>query len=245
MDVICPHCGAHQTEPKHCISTVCKCCGGYFTPKTALRVEDHHRRNRKDKQVIECFSCHGKLDVAGDALSTVCHHCGHEIDMNDYSVMGICARNIESKGHLFVGEKGRLVAEKVSVGTADIRGKVSTKHFGCDGVFELHPSATFFGHLNAETLKILPGATFHVDGSMEVQNAEIYGKVKGKMIVAGRVYLAESAQVDGDIVAAAVDAEPGAAINGFVNIRSVQTVDFKSRQADKEESDVLDNAMTA
>ncbi|MDK3157906.1 polymer-forming cytoskeletal protein [Kamptonema cortianum] len=248
IDVICPHCGAHQSEPKHCISTTCKSCGGYFTPKTAQLVgPEQKKRGKKGKRTVECFSCRGKVDVAGDALSTVCHHCGYDIDINDHSIMGICSRDIETKGHLHVGVKGRLVSARVAVGSADIRGKVSTKDFSCEGVFELHPSATFFGHLQAETLKVMPGATFHVDRSMEVRNAEIYGKVKGKMIVTGRVYLAETAQVDGDIVAAAVDAEPGAAINGYVNIRSVQKVDFQNTPISDngQGKEFMNSAMTA
>lgn len=247
IDVICPHCGAHQSEPKDCISTVCKGCGGYFKPSSALRVEPHYKRAKKnEKRSVECFACHQQLEVSDKQLSAICFHCGHNIDMNDYSVEGICARNIETKGHLYVGVKGRLVGEKVAVGSADIRGKVSTKDISCEGVFELHPSATFFGHLKAQTLKVLEGATFHVDRMMEVKNAEIYGKVKGKMIVEGRIYLAASAQIDGDIVAGAVDAEPGAAINGYVNIKSVQKVDFKKQnQQDNDENDVLDSAMRA
>ena len=248
-DVICPHCGAHQSEPKDCISTSCKSCGGYFQPKKALKVQKHHKRPHSEKnKEINCFVCDSRLQVARMALSTICFNCGHHMDLNDYSVEGICSRNIETKGHLYVGQKGRLITESVAVGTAEIRGKVSTKNFLCEGIFELHPSATFFGHLEAQMLKILEGATFNVDRSMEVKNAEIYGKVKGKMICSGRVYIANTAQIDGDITARAVDSEPGAAINGYVNIRNVTEVDFKKESSPDQNNggkDLVDSAMTA
>jgi cytoskeletal protein CcmA (bactofilin family) len=69
------------------------------------------------------------------------------------------------------------------------------------------------GNLIAKA-KILIGADGVVEGDIDGKQADILGKVSGKIKVADLLYLHGKAVVDGDIYAGKLQIEPTAAFNG-------------------------------
>lgn len=61
--------------------------------------------------------------------------------------------------------------------------------------------------------KVVLGESGVIKGILECENADIEGKFSGQMTISGTLTLRATAQVDGDVVAAKLAIEPGAAFN--------------------------------
>jgi cytoskeletal protein CcmA (bactofilin family) len=78
---------------------------------------------------------------------------------------------------------------------------------------DIRIDGTLKGNLSSKA-KILIGAEGAVEGDIDGKQADILGKVTGKVKVADLLYLHGKAVVDGDIYAGKLQIEPTAAFNG-------------------------------
>lgn len=71
------------------------------------------------------------------------------------------------------------------------------------------------------TGKVVIGSTGTIDGDIICQNANISGKIKGKITVKELLSLQASATVNGDIVTGKLSIEPGATFTGSCSMGAV------------------------
>lgn len=227
-EVVCPHCGAHQMEPVSAISTVCRSCGKNFKLEKALKPRKPNVSKGKDFRTINCFDCHTLLEVAGTAISTICHTCSRHIDLNDYTISVISGRSLETKGALYLTEKGSLTAEKITVSYAQIKGRLKVKFLKCEGIVELYPTAIVDGDIFAKELKVMADARFTIAQQVEVDAAEIMGTVRGKLICHGKVKIEKNGFFEGDLIAKAIDMAPGGTLRGPMRINNAPELEKPS-----------------
>lgn len=79
--------------------------------------------------------------------------------------------------------------------------------------------------------KVVIGQSSTIDGDIEAQNADISGKVNGKLSVTQTLLLKNSALINGDIIVNKLVVESGAEFNGKCSMLSSQRV--SSRDKDK------------
>lgn len=72
--------------------------------------------------------------------------------------------------------------------------------------------------------KVVIGASSVIDGDIEAQNADISGKVNGKLTVSETLYLKPTAYINGDIMVNKLVVESGAEFNGKCNMLSTQRI---------------------
>lgn len=72
--------------------------------------------------------------------------------------------------------------------------------------------------------KVVIGASCIIDGDIEAQNADISGKVNGKLTVSETLFLKPTAYINGDIMVNKLVVESGAEFNGKCNMLSTQRV---------------------
>jgi len=58
----------------------------------------------------------------------------------------------------------------------------------------------------------------HVVAPIKANNLTVRGKVQGKVVARGRVFIARTGWFKGDITAATIEIEPGAAVDAFLQI---------------------------
>ena len=76
---------------------------------------------------------------------------------------------------------------------------------------------TFVGNLETKG-KLVIGKSGSIEGEVSCLNAEIEGKVNGKIIVQDLLSLKSSAVLDGDIYTGNLNIEPGAVFNGSASM---------------------------
>ena len=113
-------------------------------------------------------------------------------------------------------KKDRLVQE-MTVQSSSIVGTGTTLKGGIESPGNLRIEGKVIGDINAES-KLVLGASSRVDGNVAAKNAEIEGRIDGIIRVSGLLTLKPNAFVNGDIFAAKLVVEPGAKIEGKVNI---------------------------
>lgn len=79
--------------------------------------------------------------------------------------------------------------------------------------------------------KVVIGKSSTIDGDIEAQNADISGKVNGKLSVAQTLLLKSSAFINGDIVVNKLVVESGAEFNGKCNMLSSQRVPLREEKS--------------
>jgi cytoskeletal protein CcmA (bactofilin family) len=93
----------------------------------------------------------------------------------------------------------------IGAGTTIIGNMQSNGDIRIDGILK--------GNLSSKS-KILIGAEGAVEGDIDGKQADVLGKVTGKVKVADLLYLHGQAVVDGDIYAGKLQIEPTASFNG-------------------------------
>ena len=81
----------------------------------------------------------------------------------------------------------------------------------CDG--DIRIDGVLNGNVNSAS-KVILGPDGTVNGDIEAKQADVMGKVKGKIIIADILNLKGKAQVDGDIYTGQLQVEPTASFNG-------------------------------
>lgn len=78
--------------------------------------------------------------------------------------------------------------------------------------------------------KVVIGQSSTIDGDIEAQNADISGKVNGKLSVAQTLLLKNSALINGDIIVNKLVIESGAEFNGKCSMLSSQRVSSRNKE---------------
>ena len=90
---------------------------------------------------------------------------------------------------------------------------------------------TLEGILKTET-KLVLGDTANITGEIYCKEADIAGKVKGKIIVSELIILRETAKIEGEITTKKISIEPGAIFDGVCKM----IFDEKNTKEEKKEN---------
>ena len=111
-------------------------------------------------------------------------------------------------------DKDPNVINLISSGT-EITGDVN-----CNG--DIRIDGTLNGNLNTKG-KVVIGETGRAQGEVTCKNADISGKIEGKIIVSELLSLKPSSLISGDIVTNKLAIEPGAKFTGNCNMKGTDT----------------------
>lgn len=93
------------------------------------------------------------------------------------------------------------------------------------GAIESSGGLRIDGRLEGEieaTGKLVIGEKGEVDGKITCKDAEVEGSIKGSINSSGLLYLKSTAQVEGEIYAHQVKTDPGAIVNGTIDMQSAR-----------------------
>lgn len=100
---------------------------------------------------------------------------------------------------------------------------------------------SFKGNLTTKG-RLVVGPAGQIDGTIQCQNAEVEGIIKGKLNVQQLLSLKGTAKVEGDIFTDKLSIEPGSSFSGACNMGG-KIKDIKKDAADKNGSTAIAGAM--
>ncbi len=246
LSVECPHCGFKQLEYAAVKSTMCRQCGGAFSPATPKPAEIRLRAPRElasapsaaaqaaadsliqkiegfwGKQrsaVVECFECKTQQEVISAASSTTCRRCSAHLDLRDYKITASFSRAIRTHGELHVTSKGDLSSSQVACRSALIEGKLRGD-LHSSGAVTINYSGKIPGRISASHLLIERRAEVQFFRRVRVKSLEIRGRMTGDVMADTVVVIHRNASLDGNVTAKSISVEKGGMFSGQLIIGS-------------------------
>jgi cytoskeletal protein CcmA (bactofilin family) len=261
VSVECPHCGFHQQEYAAAKSTMCRQCGGHFSPSEPKRTSPVIPRLRSDippapspsslirhfgrfwpksqrSTVVECFECKRRQEVSGAASSTICPSCSAHIDLRDYKISGPFSRSIRTTGDVHVTAKGDLSSSSIRCRRAIIEGRLRA-NLHCAESARVDFSGKIPGRLSAREVIIEKRANVQFFRRVRVGNIEIRGQMSGEVVAEGTVTIRRHGVLDGNVTAKAINVEKGGLFAGLLVIgnASLAQAELLPGEADAEKTE--------
>ena len=248
VSVECPHCGFKQQEYAAAKSTMCRQCGGAFSPTAAPKLEVRFRPTvsasaskeqapaaaedggsifrklegfwgKQRSSVVECFDCKAKQEVTSAASSTTCPKCSAHLDLRDYKITTSFSRAIRTHGEVHVTSKGDLSSSSVVCRSALIEGKLRG-NLHCAGTATINYSGKIPGRLTADHVLVDRRAEVQFFRRVGVKSIEIRGHMTGEVAAETVVVIHRNASLDGNVTAKSISVEKGGVFTGQLVIGS-------------------------
>ncbi len=246
VSVECPHCGFKQQDYAAAKSTMCRQCGGAFSPAVAkaeirlrpvntaettkhepaaatdgssLRKRFEGLWSKQQNSVVECFDCRAKQEVTSTASSTICPKCSAHLDLRDYKITTSFSRAIRTQGEVHVTAKGDLSSSSVMCRSALIEGKLRG-NLHCVGTATINYTGKIPGRLTAEHVLVERKAEVQFIRRVTAKSIEIRGHMTGEVAAETVVVIHCNASLDGDVTAKSISVEKGGMFTGQLIIGS-------------------------
>ena len=227
-------------------STMCRQCGGAFSPAAPVKAEIKLRAPRPEpsrahdsgaeeagsflskfeglwskprNSVIECYDCKAKQEVTSAASSTICPKCSAHLDLRDYKIATSFSRVIRTHGQVHVTARGDLSSSNVLCSSALVEGRVRG-NLHCTGMATINYSGKFPGRLTADQVLIERKSEVQFFRRVTVRSIEIRGHMTGEVIAETVVIIHRNASLDGDVTAKSISVEKGGMFSGQLVIGS-------------------------
>lgn len=226
-------------------STMCRQCGGAFSPAAPPKAEFKLRSieerasavaaavtdapaffkkmegfwGKPRASVVECFDCKAKQDVIASATSTTCPKCSAHLDLRDYKITTSFSRAIRTHGDVHVTAKGDLSSTNVVCRSAIIEGRLRS-NLHCAETATISQSGKIPGRLSANHLLIERKASVQFFRTVHVRSIEIRGHMSGEIAAETVVVIHRNASLEGNVTAKAISVEKGGVFTGQLVIGS-------------------------
>lgn len=175
---------------------------------TSFRSEDE--RVQVPMREVECYECGQRCQVPTAALSANCLHCHTHLNMADVVIRpGSRRLTVRTLGDVHVPSGTVLSHLSVVCRNMEVDGRVSGA-FRCSGTLSLNTSMVLDGAVSAARLVVDKGAEVELTVGAAAGQADIYGRLKGRLQCKGLLHIYRGGAYEGVCKAADVQVEPGA-----------------------------------
>src|SRR5215212_2351095 len=122
--IVCPHCGHQQMEPRLAISTNCRQCGRHLLVQELLKPKRKEAAKVVEQKRVACFDCGTEQDAPVAAQSAMCKRCSSYIDLQDYSINNAVSKNFRTKGRFVIESKGYVFNTHVVAHDVIVKGRL-------------------------------------------------------------------------------------------------------------------------
>tara|TARA_B100000809_G_scaffold257721_1_gene299796 strand:+ start:12313 stop:12768 length:456 start_codon:yes stop_codon:yes gene_type:complete len=118
-------------------------------------------------------------------------------------------------------EAPRTGQNRINDGTT-LKGNITSNgYFRIDGIIE--------GNIKTPS-KVVIGKTGVVIGTLSCKNADIEGKVKGKLDITGTLSLRATANIEGEVITGKLAVEPGASFNATCSMKGSKNMSLINKK---------------
>jgi len=215
--LVCPHCGHQQMEPRAAISTNCRQCGQYLLVQDLLHPKRKAPAKEHDHKRVKCFDCGTELDVPAVAQSAMCKRCSSYLDLKDYVINNAVSKNFKTKGRFVVEAKGYVFNTEVVAQEIVIKGRVLGK-LVAEHSLTVYSAAEIKGTFRTPLLVVPAENVFHWKEPLRVGSADIRGELVADIGADVSVILRATGRLFGNVQARNLIVEEGAVLVGRASI---------------------------
>jgi len=229
IEVVCPHCGGTQMEPRGIISTYCRSCSQHFSPTVSrldsrrdggplnpTRVPGGDSSSTRESRVT-CHSCGHTQRAHQGVPEAPCRHCGTMMSYRDIEISNHATREIFTHGHVLVTRRGFLNSTRVRCASANVEGRISGR-VDCTGTLCLAGIDPCKAQIRAGTLHVERGADITLVYTATIGSGVIGGRVVGDIICSGSLRVTRRGVLLGDVETAALSVDRGGVYSGDVRV---------------------------
>ena len=193
--------------------------------------EDRHKREDSVPEFpVRCFRCHHVQSVSRFAKSTQCERCSAYISFANYEIKQVKSHTLRTRGDILVAKKGGLIRNsEIACHHLTVSGAIDAT-VDCSGDAVFRHSGTVRGHVHCEKLVVEKGCEVRFPDGVMANRAEIAGHVIGNMTCSGKVRVARSGVIEGDLAAVDLELRDGRRITGETLIDPDTTTVLKLRK---------------
>ena len=226
-EVVCPHCGAKQLEPRGVISTYCRTCSGHFSPGTqataivvspAQIVSASVSRKTRDRRVA-CHACRHIQRAHHGVLEAPCRRCGSIMSYREVEISAHSTREVSTHGRLWVTRKGFLNSTRVQCASAQIDGRISGR-VQCSGLLRLGGADQCKAQIHTDSLLVDRGANIQLAYTAMIGDGVIRGRVVGDIVCTGSLRIAKHGILLGEVETRGLTVDRGGIYSGDVRVGS-------------------------
>lgn len=191
-------------------------------------------RRRRDDNVpgirVRCFRCHHHQDVSRFAKSTQCERCSAYISLANYEIKTVKSHTLRTRGDIIIAKKGGLINHsEIACHHLTVSGSIDAT-VDCTGDAVFRHSGTVRGHLHCEKLVIEKHCEVHFPDGVMANRAEIAGHFIGNLTCSGKVRVARTGIVEGDLAAIDLELRDGGRITGGTRLDPGITTELALRK---------------
>jgi cytoskeletal protein CcmA (bactofilin family)/DNA-directed RNA polymerase subunit RPC12/RpoP len=211
--IVCPHCGHQQMEPRLAISTNCRQCGRHLLVHDLLHPKHKEAVRTVEQRRVSCFDCGAELDVPMAAQSAMCKRCSSYLDLQDYLINNAVSKNFKTKGRFVVEAKGYVFNTTVIAREIVIKGRLIGK-LTAEQSLTVYSTAEIKGTFRTPLLVIPTENYFHWKEPLQVGSVDIAGELVSDIRAELTVTIRSTGRLFGNIHARNLVAEEGALLVG-------------------------------
>ncbi|MFY8216295.1 MAG: bactofilin family protein [Chthoniobacterales bacterium] len=229
IEVVCPHCGGAQMEPRGIVSTYCRSCSQHFTPasRAAARTGEGGLLNptrvakgdpsdgRENR--VSCHTCGHNQRAHHGVAEAPCRHCGTMMSYRDIEISNHTTREVCTHGHVLVTRKGFLNSTRVRCASAHVEGRISGR-VDCTGTLRLAGVDLCKAQIRVGSLHVDRGADISLVYTATIGSGVIGGRVLGDIICTGSLKVTRRGVLLGDVETAALSVDRGGVYSGDVRV---------------------------
>lgn len=167
---------------------------------------------------IICFDCQAVHRVSAIATSTICPGCSTCIDLRNFEVKDRNSQRIRTQGDVIVQKKGALLTASIHCGNITIYGTVSGS-IHASGDVVLAADMKMPGEIRCRRFIVNRKCEVQCLQPVHAEQIEIDGNISGHLNATRCITLHRHACLTGSATAQMISVEPGAVLNGKVQVQ--------------------------
>jgi cytoskeletal protein CcmA (bactofilin family) len=180
-----------------------------YVPPDARRREESVPENP-----VRCFRCYHVQNVSRYAKSTQCARCSAYISLSDYEIKTVKSHTLRTRGDIEIARRGGLVNQsEIACHNLIVNGAIDAT-VDCSGDAVFRHSGTVRGRLYCDKLLIEKRCEVRFPDGVMANRAEIAGHLIGDLTCSGKVRVARTGVIEGDLAAVELELKDGGRISG-------------------------------
>ncbi|MEM9280282.1 MAG: polymer-forming cytoskeletal protein [Verrucomicrobiota bacterium] len=183
-------------------------------PPNYVPPEERKKSSESASQIdVRCFRCYHIQQVSRYAKSTQCERCSVYISLANYEIRAKKSHTLRTRGDITIARRGGLRDSEIACHHLTVNGPIDAV-VDCSGDATFRHSGVVRGNLHCRRLHIDRNCEVEFPDGVMAQRAEISGTLNGNLTCSGKVRVARTGVISGNVTAIEVEVREGGKIGG-------------------------------
>lgn len=152
------------------------------------------------KHEIVCYECGFVFHQAGRIQAAVCSKCHAKLSFLDLTIKTEWEDTIRTAGTVTIAPEGTIIGGEIIAGKVLLQGQVKGGVVKAMKSLTLSPGVTYSEeHTQTRDLILQEGAELKLSQPAKLRNADVFGRLEGRLIFEGQLFIRSGGSVYGEI----------------------------------------------